>query len=103
MALTSTTTTTSTTMNGTWADYCNKLLNGSTSKSDVFNALTIGFLNDDEKYLNAVLEHQRVNFILVPSSRKGEIHCVHHCSVCEDDLSGRQITIGVHGTHPVAY
>ena len=68
------------------------------ARNNVFDDVSTGFLNDDEKYLNAVLEHQRANFILVPSSKKGEIHCVHHCSAYEDDLSGRQIIIGVHGT-----
>ena len=65
--------------------------------NNAFDSLVEKCLNDDEKHLNSVLEHQKLNFILIPAIKKGHLHCIHHCSFYEDDLTVRQIIIGVHG------
>ena len=86
-------------MTSTWSAYYRMLLSSSKEHgNDVHDALVLDFLNNDEKYLNALLENHRMNFILVLSTKRGELHCIHHCSVYEDDLSGKQIVAGVHGT-----
>ena len=83
----------------TWIDYYIRSLQGRPAVvNSIYNELVDGYLNNDEKHLNSILEHQKLNFILVPSTNKGHLHCIHHCSVYEDDLSGKQIIVGIHGT-----
>ena len=86
----------------TWIDFYGKLLEEDDSDTrvpnSVYDNLVSDYLNDEEKFLNAVLENPKLNFILVPSTDKGHAHGLHHCSVYEDDLSGSQVVIGVHGS-----
>ena len=53
-----------------------------------FGAVPIDFVSNEVKLLNSVLEHPRFNFVLVPSSKRGSLHVLHHCSVYEDEGSG---------------
>ena len=70
----------------TWLDYYIRVLSeGEEIPNSVFDELVEEYLNDDEKYLNSILSNPRLNFILTPSTRKGYLNCIHHCSVCEDD------------------
>ena len=83
----------------TWLDYYRKVPHGAPgSATGLCDSLVENCLNDDEKFLNSILENSKVNIILVPSPKKGHLECVHHCSVHEDDVSGSQIVIGTHGT-----
>ena len=78
----------------TWIDYCARTTES--VPDSAFNEVATGCRDDDEKFLNAILENP-TNFILVPTKERGHLACVHHCSVHEDDLSGIQIVIGVNG------
>ena len=80
----------------TWKDYYRRLLDRDAVDNGMVNELSRGYLKDDEKYLNAILE-EPTNVLLVPSKSKGNVHCVHHCSACEDDTSGGQLVAGIHG------
>ena len=76
----------------TWIDYHRKILEESAIAgvellNNACDDLSIECLNDEEKYLNAILENPKLNFILVPSaSGKGRIDCIHHCSAHEDEF-----------------
>ena len=63
----------------TWIDCHLRSLRSRSAANDVFDGLAESHLNDDEKYLNSILEHHGSNFMLVPSVKKGHLHCIHHC------------------------
>ena len=86
--------------NQTWLDYYRTVGEGLEEEEAAVspNAISIEYLNSEEKLLNAVLEHPRYNVLLVPSTKRGSLHVLHHCSVYEDETSGKQLVIGVNGT-----
>ena len=52
-----------------------------------FDELSREHLNDEAKFLKVILEAPKTNFALAPSTERGDLHCLHHCSVCEDDIA----------------
>ena len=62
----------------TWIDYCARTTES--VPDSAFNEVATGCRDDDEKFLNAILENP-TNFILVPTKERGHLACVHHCSV----------------------
>ena len=50
-----------------WSDYYGKLLENEgegLSTYSIYDEMTLDYLNDEEKYLNAILENPKVNFIV---------------------------------------
>ena len=86
----------------TWIDFYTKFLHENDRDDvimfDIYDSNVDEYLGSEERYLNCVLEHPQLNFILVPSSPKGHVDCIHQCSVYEDEGSGSQVIIGVHGS-----
>ena len=82
----------------TWVDYYVHQYDTDLPLDSVFNELVTGYLNNEERYLNSVLERANDNFILVPTEDKGHITYLHHCSVYEDDITGSQLIAGVNGS-----
>ena len=63
----------------TWIDFYEKLLeeeapeNRGRIPNSVYDKLVLDHLDDEEKFLNAILENPKLNFILVPSADKGHV------------------------------
>ena len=58
----------------TWIDYYKVgLENGEVTEApgDEFSSLEVDFLNNEEKLLNSVLEQPKLNFVLIPSTKRG--------------------------------
>ena len=56
----------------TWIDYCLRSLRGRSVPNDTFDGLVESYLNDDEKYLNSILEYQGSNFMDDPDAFPGQ-------------------------------
>ena len=86
----------------TWIDFYAKFIEENDSDSvitcDIYHSNADDYLGSEENYLNCILEHLQLNFILVPSNPKGHIDCVHQCSAYEDEGSGSQVIVGIHGS-----
>ena len=64
-----------------WVNFCSKTV-VDPEPDGFFNELATGDINSNKKFLNAILENPKRNFILIPSKDKGYPWCLHHCSAC---------------------
>ena len=63
-----------------WIDCHNRAVESKDEELDPLNGhddLVSEYLNDDAAYWNAILANNKFNFILAPSTARGEINCLH--------------------------